>query len=515
MSISPLIPASVCFLLALFLWFRNSKASSKSLPPGPKPIPLLGNVRDLTAKELWLPAAQWAKQYGDVVYLNILGIGLVFLNSPDAASDLLDKRGSIYSDKPSLVMAGELCGCKNMAAFTGYGPQFRQQRRLLHKAFGVATIPSYHPLLQTETHTFLRRLIVDPVEYIKHIRRYAGGLTLSVTYGYEAVSNDDEFLELAEECVHLLSERIASGGGIWPVDVLPFLKHMPLWMPGAGFKRNAIKWKRKMEEFVDRPYEYMKTSMKSGTYKPSFCSNLLEDAGIREQEDFEFHLKWSANSMYSASIDTTITVVSHFLLAMMLHPEAQRKAQQELDNVVGTDRLPTFEDRERLPFIECIFKEVLRWGVPVPLNLPHRLMEDDIYNDMHVPKGTLVFGNIWAMMRNETMYPDPDSFIPERFMEKLSPELEKKRNPKNFAFGFGRRQCPGMNLVDSSVWLLMASMLATLDVSKAVDGHGNTIEPIVQFDNPIFRMPNPFQCDLRPRNQKALSLIKQTEVLSG
>ena len=151
-------------------------------------------------------------------------------------------------------------------AFTTYGDQSKRQRKITHKAFGAPTIPSYHPFLLTETHAFLRRLIVDPPEYINHVRRYAGGLTLSVVYGYEAVSNEDEFLRLAEECIDLLSNRIASGGGIWPVDVFPFLKHIPLWMPGSGFKKNAIIWKKKMEEFVDKPFEYVKTSMVSASF---------------------------------------------------------------------------------------------------------------------------------------------------------------------------------------------------------------------------------------------------------
>lgn len=92
------------------------------------------------------------------------------------------------------------------------------------------------------------------------------------------------------------------------------------------------------------------------------------------------------------------------------------------------------------------------------------------------------------MLRNETMYPDPESFRPERFMESSGdPILDKKRNPKNYVFGFGRRQCPGLNLVDSSVWLLMASMLATLDIGKASDDYGNILEPEIVYENPIFR----------------------------
>lgn len=499
-------------LVALFVWFRKSKASAASLPPGPKPVPLLGNIRDLTAKELWLPAAKWAKQYGDVVYLHVVGQGLVFLNTPEATFDLLDKRGSIYSDKPALVMAGELCGCKNMVAFTSYGEQSRRQRKLMHKAFGLPAIPSYNPLIQTETHSFLHRLIATPADYIAHIRRYAGGLTLSVVYGYEPTPHGDKFLSLAEECVGLLSNRIASGGGIWPVDIIPALQYLPTWVPGAGFKIKAAQWKAKMEEFVEKPYEFVKNSMKSGSYKPSFCSTLLE-VNDKITEEFEFDLKWTANSMYSASADTTITTVSHFLLAMMDHPEVLLKAQNEIDRVVGTDRLPTFDDRASLPYVEAVLNETLRWGVPVPLNLPHRLMEDDIYNGMLIPKGSLIFGNVWAILRDERMYPNPSVFYPERFLEEVDAELQHRRDPRNYVFGFGRRICPGRNLVESSVWLLLASMIATLDISKAVDDQGNVVETKIDFNNPIFRIPDAFKCDIRPRSEQAMRLISTSKGL--
>ncbi|KAG1788575.1 cytochrome P450 [Suillus plorans] len=549
-------------LLAIGL-LAYSRLTRPPFPPGPNPLPIIGNILDITSKELWLTAFKWARTYGPVTHIRIFNQSLVFLNTPKAVFDLLDKRGSIYSDKPHLIMAGELCGCENMAAFTPYGDRARRQRKLMQKAFGPAVIPRYHGLMQMESRPFLSRLVTSPLQFQEHIRRYAGGLTLLVVYGHQVKSNDDPFLTLAEECVDILANRIASGGGIWPVDIFPLLKHLPLWFPGTSFKRNAQIWKAKMEEFVDRPYEFVKSEIKKGTARPSFVSTLLElpklssspfdtsfdsssttdDEGSSSDRDSSFSshdtevakdiitddhdhdIRWTANSMYSASIDTTITTLSHFILAMVQHPHVLQRAQAELDGVLGSrgdglgssqsvaNRLPTFEDRARLPYCDAVFTETLRWGVPVPLSLPHRLTQPDTYEGMHIPQGSLVFGNIWAIMRDPGLYQDPEVFEPERWLADAIEEEEagKDRDPRAFVFGFGRRRCPGTHLVESSVWLLITSMLATLDIRKARDEKGVEIEPVVKFENAVFRTPSPFVCDIRPRSEEALRLIMEEE----
>ncbi|KAG2120164.1 cytochrome P450 [Suillus cothurnatus] len=220
--------------LALLAYFR---LTHPPFPPGPNPLPIIGNILDITSKELWLTAFKWARKYGPITHIRIFNQSLVFLNTPKAVFDLLDKRGSIYSDKPHLVMASELCGCENMAAFTPYGDRARRQRKLMQKAFGPAVIPRYHGLMQMESRLFLSRLVSSPLQFQDHIRRYTGGLTLLVVYGHQVKSNDDSFLNLAEECVDILANHIASGGGIWPVDVFPAY---PL---SATPKSGKQKWK--------------------------------------------------------------------------------------------------------------------------------------------------------------------------------------------------------------------------------------------------------------------------------
>ncbi|KAG1880172.1 cytochrome P450 [Suillus subluteus] len=522
--------------LALLAYFRLTRPP---FPPGPNPLPIIGNILDLTPKELWLTAFKWARTYGPITHIRIFNQSLVFLNTPKTVFDLLDKRGSIYSDKPHLVMAGELCGCENMAAFTPYGDRARRQRKLMQKAFGPAVIPRYHGLMQMESKPFLSRLVSSPLQFQDHIRRYAGGLTLLVVYGHQVKSNDDPFLNLAEECVDILANRIASGGGIWPVDVFPALKHLPTWFPGASFKCHAKIWKEKMEEFVDLPYEFVKSEIKKGTARPSFVSTLLEPPKLSSSFDASFDstttddnntkdtatddhdIRWTANSMYSASIDTTVTTLSHFILAMVQHPYVLRRAQAELDDVLGSGesglpskakRLPTFKDRPKLPYCDAVFTETLRWGVPVPLNLPHRLTQPDTYEGMYIPQGSLVFGNIWAIMRDPGLYQDPEVFEPGRWLARDAiEEAGNERDPRAFVFGFGRRRCPGTHLVESSVWLLITSMLATLDICKARDERGVEIEPVVRFENSVFRTPSPFVCDIRPRSEEALKLIMEGE----
>lgn len=133
----------------------------------------------------------------------------------------------------------------------------------MRQTLGAPSIPKYHTSISIETRTFIHNILDGPSNYLAHIRRYAGGLTLSAVYGYQVSSSDDRFLVLADKCMDLLANRMTSGSGLWAVDIFPFIKYLPNWFPGASFKRYAIEWKPLMLDFVNKPYEHSQESFVS------------------------------------------------------------------------------------------------------------------------------------------------------------------------------------------------------------------------------------------------------------
>ena len=193
-------------------------------------------------------------------------------------------------------------------------------------------------------------------------------------------------------------------------------------------------------------------------------------------------------------------------LAMTVYPDIQRKAQEEIDRVVGSARLPNFKDQANLPYVEAVVTEALRWHPVAPLGLPHTTEKDDIYGDHLIPKGSLLIPNTWWFLHDPEVYSEPMAFKPERFLgEKPEPDA------RQHCFGYGRRICPGRLLADSSVFLTIAQSLAAFNIGKALDDNGKPIEPKVEFTPGIISHPAPFQCTIKPRSAQHEQLIRDVE----
>jgi len=386
-----------------------------------------------------------------------------------------------------------------------YGPKWRASRKLFHQFFRDNTTALYRPQEAKATHELLYRLAHSPEGYVGHVRLMAGSFILNVTYGLDVQSVEDSYIKMAEDSMHAIA--IAGSPGTFLVDTLPFLKHVPDWFPGAGFKTKAKQMQKIHMNATEAPFKYVKEAMARGVHTPSVTSQVLEECqGNEEMEDLARAVSGMA---YFGGADTTVYGLLTFFLAMVLHPNVVRKAHEELDRVVGQDRLPTFSDRPSLPYICAIVNEVMRWHPVGPLGVAHRLMEDDVYEGMLLPAGSIVMANAWSILHDPAIYPDPEPFKPERFLKdgQIDPDV---MSPDLVAFGFGRRICPGRFLALDSLFLNMACILASFDIGKATDEFGKQITPKKEFSSgAALSAPLPFKCSIKPRSKVALGLVTQ------
>ena len=164
---------------------------------------------------------------------------------------------------------------------------------------------------------------------------------------------------------------------------------------------------------------------------------------------------------------------------MVAHPEIQKRAQDELDTVVGRSRTPTFADAPNLPYIQALVKESLRWRPVLPLGIPHTTTEDDWYEGMFIPKGTLCMVNLWQCHRDPTSYgPDAESFNPERFLDehgRLISGPAETRDDGHSSYGFGRRLCVGKHAANDSMFIDIATVLWAAQLEHTRDTSGKEV----------------------------------------
>ncbi|KAF8989705.1 cytochrome P450 [Cyathus striatus] len=489
--------------LSVLLYFTSKKPSPAPLPLGPKGLPLVGNVDQLPKSQPWITFSKLGEKYGGIVYLNALGSSIIILNDPKYATEMLDKKSKIYSDRPKLVMAGELVGWVDGPALIPFCQTWTEYRRHFSQFMGTrGKIDAFAGIIQEETNEFLKSLLEIPKSWVEHSRRFAGGIVLMLAYGYKPRSRGDGLVKIVNEAMDQFSETTAAGAFL--VDVFPSLRYVPSWLPGAGWKRKASKYRSTLQEMLHRPYSWTKQQMAAGTLpKSCFVSQAHENQTYTPNE--EYVIQWAAAGIYSGGADTTVAGIECFVLAMTLHTEEQQRAQAEIDRMIGRERLPSLADRCQLPYFEALFTEILRTYTFGPMGLPHVVREDDIYNGYFIPKGSIVITNVWQFFHDSDTYPSPEHFLPERFLGS-----DTQKDPRDYLFGFGRRTCPGIHLADASMWLLCVSLLSAFNIRPIVKD-GKPIAPVAKYVDGSISHPESFECTIKPRAASASALIQSLQ----
>ncbi|THG92741.1 hypothetical protein EW026_g8263 [Hermanssonia centrifuga] len=307
-----------------------------------------------------------------------------------------------------------------------------------------------------------------------------------MSHGYNVKKNTpDPLINLVETAAQ---DFYIATTKVWLVDIFPWLRHMPLWLP---FHRAAAKYRQTNINQVEIPHEFVKrqmvrsSNMREASYEPSFTSQHL--CGLLSLPE-EHSLKHAANALYGGGTDTVAATLSSFFLAMVLYPDVQKRAQQEIDDAIGRFRLPTFSDNDRLPYLTAVYKEVLRWHPIGPMGIPHAVMEDDM-----------------SIANDPQNYENPTQFNPDRFYN-VNGKGSTTLDPHEFAFGFGRRKCPGQDLADANVWICMAMSLSVFDFS----GDGSEA-PRAEFTSSTVSAPKPFRCTIKARSADAMAVLQAIE----
>ncbi|TFY75756.1 hypothetical protein EWM64_g8256 [Hericium alpestre] len=396
--ISSILLCSFALVVVLTIRSYLQRRRSHPLPPGPTPLPLIGNILSIPSEAPWATYAQWSRDYeSDIVSFWNFDQLTIVVNSHAAAKELFERRSANYSQRP-------------------------------------------------------RNTMIDFA---------AAAISMAVAYGHDIAPENDRFVELAHRSFDMLSAVYFPGAAL--VNAFPSLRHLPSWLPFAGFKRYAKKCLQMTIEMKNVPWQSVKSRLVEGSAKPSLASKwIVENEESDAGEEADEAAKDAAAIIYAGGADTSSSATTTALLHLTLNPQVQRRAQEEIDRVVGRRRLPAFDDRASLP----------------------------------------------AITHDEKTYADPHDFTPERFLTE-SGILNKDES--KIAFGYGRRICAGQHLADANVWILVATTLALYMFSNMKDENGNVIPIDISFSAGLVSHPAPFKCTIKPRDAEAEALIRSLQ----
>ncbi|XP_070712528.1 cytochrome P450 2U1 [Pempheris klunzingeri] len=473
------IAALLVFLLVYNLMtFYQRRRYLVNVPPGPTPWPVVGSFgrffipafirrrfeqqSDSPYKNAAVAFTEQASVYGNVYSLFVGSQLVVVLNGYEVVKDALSNHPEVFSDRPATPAITIMTKRKGIV-FAPYGPVWRKQRKFCHttlKSFGFGKL-SLEPCILQGLETVKSELLRlnkesggSGVDLAPLISSAVSNVICSLILGQRFHHEDREFRTMLDQMVRGLEICVNSAAVL--INIFPLLYYLPF-----GVFKELRQVERDITMFLKRIIAKHRETLDPDNPRDLTDMYLIEmlaqqAAGEKGSSFTEDYLFYIIGDLFIAGTDTTANSVLWILLYMVLHPDTQEKVQAEIDEVVGRHRVPSLADKGNLPFTEATIMEVQRLTAVVPLGIPHMASVTTEFKGYTIPKGTVVLPNLWSVHRDPTVWDDPDSFNPARFLDAEGKLLRKECF---IPFGIGRRVCMGEQLAKMELFLMVTNLL--------------------------------------------------------
>ena len=455
--------------------------------PGPKPLPILGNVLSVGLHNLHISLWKLVEQYGALFQISVLGQTIVIISDADLikkafGSDTEHKYGDVFNDKPGSFWGKYFAFNYADIGFGKTNPKTMMLRKIWHRALrnygdGISLFEENSELELKRLLEELRNTKGNDFAMNDTIRKSFANTTVSLLTGEQADENEHQLIwEFIVFCNGLMEPGVATF-----YEMFPFIRLFPgkfgnLYKKAIG-ARNI---------FMERYYFRIKDALAKGEgVDRGFVQKIIrlqQENNKRNTSVFigEDNMKALIVDMVFAGTVTTTLAIGHSLALVIAHPHVAKKIQEEIDNVVGDQRMPKLSDRARMPYTVATVFEVLRYTAAIaPSGFPHRALEETNFEGYFIPKGSTILTYAWYVLHDPQLWNDPWLFDPSRFLDAtgnlLPPEHEARRN--FVAFSTGRRDCPGKTFAKSRMFLYLATVLQSFDLMPGSAGELPDTDP--------------------------------------
>ncbi|XP_061525665.1 cytochrome P450 1A1 [Phycodurus eques] len=472
---------TLCLVYLLLKFFRGDIPERLRRLPGPKPLPIIGNVLQVGTRP-YLSLTAMSKRYGPVFKIQIGMRTVVVLSGSETVRQALIKQGEDFSGRPDLYTFRFINDGQSLAFSTDQAGVWRARRKLAYSALrSFATLDGtssqYSCMLEEhickEGEYLVKRLnnvmkadgSFDP---FRHIVVSVANVICGMCFGRRYDHDDQDLLGLVN-LSNEFSQVVGSGN---PADFIPALQFLP-----STTMRTFVSLNARFNDFVRKIVTDHYTTFNKDNIRDITDSLIdhCEDRKLDENSNVQVSdgkIVGIVNDLFGAGFDTISTALSWSVMYLVAYPEIQERLYQELKNKVGLHRTPLLSDKAILPFLESFILEVLRHSSFLPFTIPHCTTKDTSLNGFFIPKDTCVFINQWQINHDPEIWKDPSSFNPERFLSPDGTELNKQEGEKVMIFGLGKRRCIGEVIARHEVFLFLAIIVQRLCF------HGTPGEPV-------------------------------------